>query len=422
MRKLLNRKSGQQSAIQAINGSDSNSKMKHSPNTIKMKLKFFLLLFLLAGITKKNHAQYDSIMHSSGYRTYLLHLPPSYVPGDPAPMLIAMHGGFGSGPQLENQSQLSVKADSEGFIVVYPEGVRGNLNIRTWNAGGCCGYAMNNNIDDVGFISALIDTLKDKYSIDTNRVYATGMSNGGFMSYRLACEIPEKIVAIAPVAASMNVISCNPPRPVPVIHFHSYLDQNVPYQGGTGSGTSNHHNPPLDSVMNVWSFINTCHTVYDTLTNDSNLTHIRFGNCTCGSEIHLYLTKDGGHSWPGGNSTGIGDPASMVISANDLMWDFFQQYSLQCGPTGMKETGNNAIKLKVTPNPPDRNITIQTEGALHHADMILYHSTGRIVHRIENVSGHRLEIKRGNLPAGLYFVQVYESGKIMGATRIILTN
>jgi len=396
--------------------------MKLFPNTVKMKLTFFLLLFLIAGINEKSHAQYDSIMHSSGYRTYLLHLPPSYVPGNPAPVLIAMHGGFGSGPQLENQSQLSVKADSEGFIVVYPEGVKGNLNIRTWNAGGCCGYAMNNNIDDVGFISTLLDSLINKLTIDTNRIYATGMSNGGFMSYRLACELSGRIAAIAPVAASMNVQNCNPPRPVPVIHFHSYLDYNVPYTGGIGAGTSNHYNPPLDSVLHVWSLINSCQTPDDTIRHDSSLTHLKWDNCSCDHYLELYLTADGGHSWPGGNATGIGDPVSTVISANDLMWDFFQQYSLQCGTTGMKETGNNSITLKVTPNPPEGDITLQTEGVLHHADLILYHSTGRIVRRIDNVSGQRLEIKRENLPAGIYFVQVYESGKLMGAARIILTN
>ena len=153
-----------------------------------MKKQAFLSILLFVCIHCFVSAQYDSIYFDGMYRTYQLHLPSDYDGSQNTSLIIAMHGGFGSGTQLEIQSQLSVKADEENFIVVYPEGVESLLNIRTWNAGGCCGYAMNNNIDDVGFINALMDTLISNYSIDTLRIYATGMSNGAFMSYRLACE------------------------------------------------------------------------------------------------------------------------------------------------------------------------------------------------------------------------------------------
>jgi polyhydroxybutyrate depolymerase len=151
-----------------------------------------------------------------------------------------MHGGFGKADQFEEQSLLSEKSDAAGFIVVYPNGTGYLLapNLRFWNAGSCCGYPTEKDIDDVGFISNLIDSLLDDYNIAENRVYTTGISNGAQISYRLACETPEKIAAIAPVAGSLQFLNCTPIQPMPVIHFHSKLDSNVPYLGGVGNGPS----------------------------------------------------------------------------------------------------------------------------------------------------------------------------------------
>ena len=111
------------------------------------------------------------IVHDGMDRTFLLHLPIGYNDSTDIPLIVAMHGGFGNAYSIENQSQLSAKADVENFIVVYPEGVvGGGLNISSWNAGWCCGYASNSNVDDVGFIDALLDTLINLYAVDTNRI------------------------------------------------------------------------------------------------------------------------------------------------------------------------------------------------------------------------------------------------------------
>ncbi|MBK7944026.1 MAG: phospholipase [Flavobacteriales bacterium] len=218
-------------------------------------------------------------------RTYTLRLPSSYNGSTPMPLVIAMHGGFGSGTQLENQSQLTPKGESEGFILVYPDGYPSPINIRTWNAGGCCGYAMNQNINDVGYISALLDQIIATHNIDTLRIYATGMSNGGFMSYRLACELSDRIAAIAPVSASMTIESCQPVRPVPVISFHSFLDTSVPWQGGIGDGISNHYNSPQDSVLNAFAVHANCTVLNDTVQHDAAMTVIRWHDCDCGAEV-----------------------------------------------------------------------------------------------------------------------------------------
>ena len=263
------------------------------------------------------------LTHDGQKRTYLLHVPDSYDGSTQVSLIIGFHGGVGTAKNIEEQSGLATFSDHAGFIAVFPDGIN-----RTWNAGGCCGKAVEKDIDDVGFVSALIDHLLDEYEIDPNRVYLTGMSNGGYMSYRLACELSDKIAAIAPVAGSMNVPTCAAASPVSVIHFHSYQDENVPYLGGIGQGISDHYNPPLDSVLTVWAGINTC-GVNDSLAYDGDDYDLRIWNsCTDSTEIQLYLTHDGGHSWPMGTSPYRGaDEVSTVIDANQLMWDFFQAHA-----------------------------------------------------------------------------------------------
>jgi polyhydroxybutyrate depolymerase len=296
------------------------------------------LFFSIGGCSKNDDPEVEKIYRFTGTitvdgrtRTYTLNLPPAYYESNGFSLVIAMHGGGGDANQFESTSRLSVKADAAGFIVVYPEGVKsdGVLQARTWNAGKCCDYARDNNINDVKFISALIDELLAKYKIDPKKVYATGHSNGGMLSYRLACEISEKIAAIATSGCTMVVTqSCNPERPVPVLHMHSVLDARVPYTGG--KGITGIYYPPIDSVLNVWSQINTCKTTAQVIKDDNDYRLTRWTDCSNNVTIQYYLTQDGGHAWPGGLPGGgaNGDTPSAVISANDLLWDFFKLYQL----------------------------------------------------------------------------------------------
>lgn len=338
-------------------------------------------------------------------RTYVVHLPPDYNDSIPLPLIIAMHGGFGSAANLENQSQLSAKSDEANIIVVYPEGVKGGaLNIRTWNAGWCCGFASSSNVNDVGFINALLDTLITDLAIDTNRIYATGMSNGGFMSYRLACELPNRIAAIAPVAASMSLTECNPTRSVPVISFHSYQDSNVPYDGGQGSGPSRHHNSPQDSVLTAWSNLNSCTKGKDTLTSNMDYTLLSWSNCDCNTEILQYITEDGGHSWPGGNKTQIGDPTSTVINANDKMWEFFQQHSLQCSPVSINKHQQDVRSL-FYPNPAKDRIFF-TEKGIDLAQIRLFDLSGKDVTHLVKLDISSLSLNITKLEPGKYILKL----------------
>ena len=274
----------------------------------------------------------SSITVDGRERTYILQLPPNYYEADNFSLVIAMHGGGGSGEQFESTSHLSVKARAAKFAVVYPDGVQsdGLLKARTWNAGSCCDYASENNINDVRFISELIDRLVLDYKIDRKKVYATGHSNGGMLAYRLACELSNKIAAIAPNGTTMVVEQpCNASRPVPILHMHSILDQHVPYAGGMGSGISKHYNPPIDSVLNVWQQKNQCAQPAQVIQDNGSYKLTKWVDCLNNVAIHYYLTKDGGHSWPGGEPGSVfGDNTSTAINANDLLWEFFQQHQL----------------------------------------------------------------------------------------------
>ena len=343
-----------------------------------------------------SYAQYDSIPHDGMNRTFLLHLPIGYNDSTDIPLIVAMHGGFGNAYSIENQSQLSAKADVENFIVVYPEGVVGGvLNISSWNAGWCCGYASNSNVDDIGFIDALLDTLINLYAVDTNRIYATGMSNGGFLTYRLGCELSERIAAIAPVAASMSMVDCIPSRPIPLIDLHSYLDTHIPYDGGIGSGPSNHYNPPQDSVLNFWAENSNCLDLNDTIVHNSQYTFIKWTSCDCNSEVHHYITQDGGHSWPG---------VSNFIDATDLIWSFFQQYTLECSTLSISNDVTGKNKIFVYPNPTSDIITLKGINSLTDVSYIhLLDNKGAL---LKKIGINETQVDLSSFSPGIYFLEI----------------
>ncbi|MFZ4718028.1 MAG: alpha/beta hydrolase family esterase [Ilumatobacteraceae bacterium] len=186
-------------------------------------------------------------------RTYHLYVPRGLDPAG-APLLVALHGGTGSGGQFETTTGFDALADRHRFVVVYPDGVGTGTaedTLRTWNAGICCGPAVRKGVDDVGFVRRLIDTLSAKATIDPRRVFAAGHSNGAFMAYRLACELSDRIVAVGLQAGGLGVPRCTPSRPVSLLHIHGTADTNVPIAGGTGSGISGVTFPPLDQSLGI---------------------------------------------------------------------------------------------------------------------------------------------------------------------------
>jgi polyhydroxybutyrate depolymerase len=270
-------------------------------------------------------------------RTYLVHVPPGYDGSKPTPAVLAFHGGGVNAEQMVAFCGLNEKADEAGFIAVYPAGTGRLERALTWNAGNCCGFAMRNNVDDVGFILALLDDLSRVAAIDAKRVFATGMSNGGMICYRLASELSDRIAAIAPVGGPMGTETCSPKRPVSVIHFHGTLDQFAPFKGGKGersiSGTSF---LSVEHSIGAWIAANGCPetpaVVQEPDKSDDGLTVERktYGPGNDGAEVVLITIQGGGHTWPGrqprlaflGKSTND-------VSANDVMWEFFQKHPMK---------------------------------------------------------------------------------------------
>lgn len=303
---------------------------------LRLKILLMLCIFITWQCSKiedirlnKGNKTMSSIWVDKLERTYLLYLPVAYDELTNIPLVIFMHGGGGSALQADSAYQFTAKANKEQFAIVYPEGVRseGILGARTWNGGSCCAYAALNNINDVLFISTLIDTLIKKHPhLDSTRVYATGMSNGAIMSYRLACEIPHKIAAIAPVAGTLSYMRCNPSGTVPILHIHSILDESVPLNGGTG--IFGFYFPPVQDGLDKWIRFNACNPTAAINYDKNNLIYTLYNQCEK-STIEYYITKDGGHSWPGGiKSRGGGDEVSTAINATDLIWEFFKHYKL----------------------------------------------------------------------------------------------
>ena len=277
-------------------------------------------------------------------RSYLVHMPASH-PAMPA-VILSFHGGGGSARGQLKYSGMNKLSDREGFIVVYPNGTgRFPNRLLTWNAGTCCGYAMKNNIDDVAFTLALLDDLAAKTPIDRRRVYATGMSNGAMMAYRLAVEAGDRIAAIAPVAGSMVLLLFHPSRPMPIMHIHSTDDPRALYNGGLGPPfpftDARTLHPNVEQVLAQWRKFDECPAspkVGPTLKGKSGspddgntATEYAWGPCADDTEIVLWKLTGSGHVWPGGERDfypRLLGRGTTLINANQQMWRFFRRFTL----------------------------------------------------------------------------------------------
>lgn len=262
-------------------------------------------------------------------RSYTLNLPPERQKDDNIPLVVMLHGFGGEGSQAERDYGWTAKGDDNNFAVVYPDGVRntGKLGLRTWNAGTCCQYAMEQNIDDVRFITAMVNEITANYPIDTKRIYVTGMSNGGMMVYRLACEQADLFAAFASVSGPFVAKStCNASRPVPLLHIHSDIDEKIPFEGGVGLG--GYYYPPVDSGLQVFVERNSCQG-YEEQHVPGRYLYRHWNKCLDNTDIESYLVYDGGHSWPGGlKPTPRSDSPSTALVATDIIWDFFAGHQL----------------------------------------------------------------------------------------------
>jgi polyhydroxybutyrate depolymerase len=270
-----------------------------------------------------------TLQHGGLARAYRVHVPAKYDPSQPAPLLVAMHGGGGSMDlQADDRHYGEIStSEREGAIVVFPNGTTrfDSGRLATWNAGDCCAGAVRRGADDVGFIRAVVADVQQRWAVDKRRVYATGMSNGAMMAYRLACEAADVFTAIAPVAGTDNTRECRPSRPVAVLHIQAKDDPRVLYDGGQGSerGATGHVSVP--ATIAKWVQLDRCEGAARRVLDKPGAWCELHTPCGGGAQVKLCITETGGHSWPGGTKPRGGAEPSRAISANDMMWDFFKQ-------------------------------------------------------------------------------------------------
>ncbi len=275
------------------------------------------------------------LQHGGRDRMALIHVPKGYDAATPAPLVMALHGGGGGAIYQASDALygLITKSEQAGFVAVFPNGISKVKNgmLATWNAGECCAQARDENVDDVGFLRAVVADVQRRARIAPRRVYAIGMSNGAMMSYRLACEAADVFSGIMAVAGTDNTRQCKPSRPVPVLHIHARNDDRVLFNGGAGE--------KFRREELVADFV----AVPDSIRKWVALDHaqgpprrvLSVDGAYCelyaagegGAAVQLCVTETGGHSWPGGAKDRGNEAPSQAIRANDVMWDFFGKHA-----------------------------------------------------------------------------------------------
>lgn len=268
-------------------------------------------------------------------RCYLLYVPTGYDPALPLPLVFSLHG-FSSQP--EGQQYLSgweSIADKENFLVVYPQGSSFPLR---WNSSPVANVGT---IDDVQFIGDMIADVSEISSMDPTRIYVTGMSNGGWMTHRIACELSGSVAAVGVVSGMGDEIpgGCNPSHPIPVIAFFGTSDQLVFYEGGSveiptavawllNLATGIREFPSVNTWIEAWAERNQCNLTPEIIPASGDVSGLRFTGCNENAEVVLYSIDDGGHTWPGGPSILFVSKTGTDINASATMWEFFKDHAL----------------------------------------------------------------------------------------------
>lgn len=272
------------------------------------------------------------LVHDGLRRQYLVHVPRGHDSSRPAPVVLVFHGGGGDARFMADDRRYGwiPKAEREGFVAVFPNGFSRlpGGKLATWNAGDCCAGARDRNIDDVGFVRALLERLKRQVAVDDRRLFATGMSNGGMMAYRLACEMADVFLAVTSVAGTEAARTCTPARPISVQHIHARDDTHVLFDGGAGPDAFRDPSKVTDftsvpETVSRWTGRNRCEGPARRQEMPGAYCEVH-ERCAGGVEVRLCVTDSGGHGWPGGGQARPRKaPPSKALSATDEAWAFF---------------------------------------------------------------------------------------------------
>jgi len=328
--------------------------------------------------------------HDGDQREYILYKPDGLVAD--APLVFVLHGYSSNAQSVMDRYGMNAVADEKGFAVCYPQGAKDILSIAHWNAN-----LSISNVDDIGFLSELAIFLQQTENLNSDNTFMCGMSNGGFMSYTMACERPDIFHAIASVTGTMSGYdwqNCDPENPIPVLQIAGTDDIVVPIDGSMSTIGGWGGAPGLDSVMAFWVRENACNMLETEIINADNSTTVKkYTNGIDDHEVHRYLIEDWGHEWPGpGASTGY--------SASEVIWEFFEKWIE--GTTSASEPIAGMNQLRVYPNPASSEITI--ERLQSRTGMLqIVNTMGQLVWS-RSVNGSQARIDISNLADGMYVI------------------
>lgn len=361
-----------------------------------------ILFWLTAGITLYAQNINSGFTHNGVNRTYIVHLPPTYTPNSQMPLVLVLHGLGDSGNGIMMGTGFNMAADTAGFIAVYPDAADALFGAAAWNSGANPFGSAN----DVGFISALIDTMYEQYHIDLNRVYSTGFSMGGIMSHRLACELSNRIAAIASGSgtfATSVIGNCSPGRAVPVMHVHGTADSVVPFDGNTLLGLQS-----VGATINFWATNNNCALtapastpVANTANDGITINKTEYSLCSNNSEVILYTATGMEHTWLQPNND---------MSETAEIWKFFLRHQLNEQTVGT-ELLQPQLALQYYPNPAKDNLTVVIN--LPHAQSLkLFNTTGQTVYEQPLTGNETVNINTSELMPGLYLLQILQANRL----------
>ena len=364
-------------------------------------MKPFITLLATILISGYIHAQDPiaySIEHDGLTRDYYVYVPAAYDGSTNVPVVVNFHG-FGSN-YFEQMfyGDFRTIADTANFILVLPDGTLFN-NSGHWNVGG---FTSGSTVDDIGFVDVMLDELMSNYNVDTTRIYSTGMSNGGYFSFLLACQLSERIAAIASVTGSMTPETyndCNPQHPMPVMQIHGDMDLTVPYEGAAWS-------EPIPDVVLYWRDFNNCEVdptfteFEDTAPNDgSTAEEYYYAGGDDGSSVSHIKVLGGGHTWPGSVFNFAG--TNQDFNASDLIWKFFRNYDINGVNPIINTQAASKTTLKIYPNPVTDELIVERD---NHSSLYfkVYDLLGNCLQ--EGYTTNRIDVS--TLPPNLYLLHI----------------
>ncbi|MEX2589858.1 MAG: T9SS type A sorting domain-containing protein, partial [Chitinophagales bacterium] len=346
---------------------------------------------------------YDTIRHDNLDRNYILYVPQIYDGSEAVPLVLNLHGYTRNAGLQMNSGDFRPIADTANFIIAHPNGTKDQGGAPFWEVGL---FGGTSGINDLGFLEALVDTLMEQYNIDPDKIFSTGMSNGGFMSLKLACE-SDKFAAVASVTGSMTTPmenSCNPSAPIPMMQIHGTADSVVQYLGRPGI-------LPIDSVIAYWVRHNNCDktpeksNIPDLDPNDGTTSErFVYANGDDGSSVELIKVENGGHSWPGSSNPIF--TTSMDFSASAEIWRFFSVGNPKT--TSIPSVNSAQSGIRVFPNPSSGFLKIQSEFKTV-SNIEIYDIIGNL-QLAEQFTGNT-SLDLSPLSSGTYFVLIENNGK-----------